>query len=307
MEPRDRVPDLAVATGPPPRAPVRPPRSIAPYLLAGPAVLVLVAVFLVAMATLGEFSLHRFVDGVTSPGRTLAQWREFLGDSYQWSIVLATVRLGLVTTAGCAVVGYATALALHRLRSPALRTLCGFVLFAPLLTSVVARSYGWALLLDDTGLVNTVLAEAGLTGSPVRLLYHERGVVIAMVHILLPFMVFPLLASLRQVGDDMLEAAADLGSPWWHRFRRVSLPLSVPGLVAGCQLCFALAISAFATPSLLGGGRVQVLATNVYADVGTLNWPRAAIGCYVLLALALLAFAGFGLWQRRAYALRGAR
>ena len=287
-------------TEPPPRRP-SPPKSRMPrsaLLLAGPAVAVLLGVFVAAMLTLGEFSLHRFTGGVSSPFRTLAEWRAFLTDPFQWQVIGATVKLGAVTSLWCLLVGYGTAVALHRLRSPRLRAVCYFVLFSPLLTSVVARTYGWSLVLGDVGFVNGTL---GLLGAdePVPLLYNFAGVVVAMVHILLPFMVFPVLSSLRQIGDDMLEAAGDLGAPGWRRFQKVTLPLSLPGLVAGAQLCFALTISAFATPSLLGGGRVQVLATSIYSDVGTLNWPRAAVASYVLLALAVLALVGFGLVQRR--------
>lgn len=277
-----------------------------PLLLAGPAVLVLLAVFVVAMVTLGEFSLHRFADGVSSPNRTLAEWRAFLTDPYQWGVIAATVQLGAITTVCCALVGLPTAVVLHRLRSGRLRAVGYFVLFSPLLTSVVARTYGWSLVLGDVGFVNSLLTRIGFD-EPVSLLFNFRGVVVAMVHILLPFMVFPVLSSLRQVGDDMLEAAGDLGAPGWRRFQRVTLPLSLPGLVAGAQLCFALTISAFATPSLLGGGRVQVLATGIYNDVGTLNWPRAAVAAYVLLGLALLALAGFGAIQRRILKTRNTR
>ncbi|MFW6197358.1 MAG: ABC transporter permease, partial [Myxococcota bacterium] len=251
--------------------------------------------------------LHRFEQGVSSPERTLGEWADFLTDSYQWGIIGATVRLGAITTAWCVLIGFPTAMALHRLRRPLLRTVCYFILFAPLLTSVVARTYGWSLVLGDAGFINSLLTEPGPLDEPVPLLYNLRGVVVAMVHILLPFMVFPVLSSLRQVGDDMAEAAADLGAPRWRRFLHVTLPLSIPGVIAGSQLCFALTISAFATPSLLGGGRVHVLATNIYGDVGTLNWPRAAVAAYVLLALALVALAVFASIQRRVLPTRRMR
>jgi putative spermidine/putrescine transport system permease protein len=272
-------------------------RSRAPYLLVAPTVLVLAAVFVVAMLTLAEFSLHRFAGGVSSANRTLAEWGAFLSDGFEWRLVRNSIWLGVITTCCCAVLGYATALALHRLRTPWVRAVCYFVLFSPLLTSVVARSYGWTLVLGDNGFVNS-LAQA-LTGRTWNLLYNTGGVVIALTHILLPFMVFPLLSSLRQIDDDLTAAAADLGASPATRFRRITLPLSLPGLVAGAQLCFALTISSFATPSLLGGGRVQVLATAMYDDVQNLNWARAAVAAYVLLALALLAFAGFAVVQRR--------
>jgi putative spermidine/putrescine transport system permease protein len=280
------------------RVPAPPRRRVkTPYLLVAPVAIVLVAVFIVPMLTLAEFSLHRFTEGVSSADRTLAEWRRFLGDGFQWRLIRNSIWLGAVTTFWCVVLGYPTALALHRLRTSWLRAACYFVLFSPLLTSVVARSYGWTLVLGDTGLLNS--AVQALTGDAWRLLYDMPGVVIAMTHILLPFMVFPVLSSLRQIDDELHAAAGDLGASATARFRRVTLPLSLPGLVAGAQLCFALTISSFATPSLLGGGRVQVLATAMYDDVQNLNWPRAAIAAYVLLALALAAFAGFAVVQRR--------
>jgi len=282
-----------VQTGPPPHRRWRKP----PYLLVAPAVFVLVAVFVVPMLTLAEFSLHRFTDGVSSPGRTLGEWSSFLGDGFQWRLIRNSIWFGALTTICCLLLGYPTALALHRLRTRWLAALCYFLLFSPLLTSVVARSYGWTLVLGDSGLVNSLLS--GLTGATWPLLYNTPGVVIAMTHILLPFMVFPVLSSLRQIDDELSAAAADLGATPAARFRRVTLPLSLPGLVAGAQLCFALTISSFATPSLLGGGRVQVLATAMYDDVQNLNWPRAAVAAYVLLALALAAFTGFAAVQRR--------
>ncbi len=273
-----------------------------PYLLAAPTVVLLVSVFVVAMATLGEFSLHRFTDGVSSPGRTLSEWSTFLTDSFQWKLVKASVQLGAVVTGFCLVLGYLTALAIHRTRTGWVRAAAYFVLFAPLLTSVVARAYGWTLVLGDGGMLNSVLSAVGV--GPWNLLYNMRAVVIASTHILLPFAVFPILSSLRQIDDELGAAAADLGARPGRSFLRVTLPLSLPGVIGAAQLCFGLAVSSFATPSLLGGGRVQVLATSMYEDVQNLNWPRAAVSAYVLLAVALLAFLALGLLQRRVLPVR---
>jgi putative spermidine/putrescine transport system permease protein len=111
-------------------------------------------------------------------------------------------------------------------------------------------------------------------------------------------MIFPILAVLDQLDPMLEQSAADLGATGWTTFRRVTLPLTVQGVIAGSQLVFALAISAFATPTLLGGGRVQVLASQIYSDVGGLDWPSAAVSSYVLLALALVAIALFSVLLR---------
>ena len=296
---------------PVPRAPARrrpwtPGRWRTTALLVGPAVVVLAGVFIAALLVLAEFSLHRFRGGVTEPGYTVAEWTEFLTTSFVWDLVAETVVLGLITTAICAVVGYSTALALQRVTSRTMRTACYFAIFSPLLTSVVSRTYGWSLILGDVGFVNSVAGHLNLPGAPYIMMYERTAVVVALVHILLPFMVLPIVSSLRQIDTELPLASSDLGASGWATFRKVVFPLSLPGLIAGAQLTFALTISAFATPSLLGGGRVQVLATNIYGDVQTLNWPRASVGAFLLLALALLSLAVFSLLQRRLLARGGA-
>ncbi len=274
------------------------------WLLVAPAVIVLLALFVSAIVVLGEFSFHRFQDGVTQPGYTLTEWTTFLTDPYVWGLTRETVLLGLITTVISAVIGYATGLALYLSRSPRWRALCYFAIFSPLLTSVVARTYGWSLMLGDAGFLNSIATPLHLPGAPYALLYQRPAVVIALVHILLPFMVMPVISSLGQIDKQLPAAAADLGATGWTTLRKVLFPLSLPGLVAGCQLTFALTISAFATPSLLGGGRVQVLATNTYGDVQNLNWPRASAGSFLLLALALLSLVVFAALQRALVARR---
>lgn len=263
------------------------------YLMLSPALAVMAVFFVVAMVILLLFSLQPFVGGQIQPGTTLDNYRHFLGGGYYWGVVATTMKLGGLATLLALLIGYPTAYALHRVRRPLWRNVCYFILFSPLLTSVVVRSYGWSLLLGDRGLINAVLRGLHLTSAPVHLLYEFSGVTIALVHILLPFMVFPILGVLGQVDTSLGEAASDLGANRWQTFGRVTLPLTVQGVLVGCQLVFALAISAFATPSLLGGGRVQVLATLIYGDVGELNWPLAAVESYALLALALIAIAAF--------------
>jgi putative spermidine/putrescine transport system permease protein len=268
------------------------------YVLLSPGLLVTSFVFFVAMAILLSYSFREFTEGRIQPGYSTETWSGFLTSSFDWSIVATTLKLGAVTVVAAALVGYPMALALYRLRSRTLRYLAYFLIFSPLLTSVVVRSYGWALVLGDGGVINNLLLRFGLVDRPVRILYEFSGVTVGLVHILLPFMIFPILSTLQQLDPMLEESAADLGAPGWTTFRRVVFPLTVQGVIAGSQLVFALAISAFATPALLGGGRVQVLAGQIYSDVGGLNWPSAAVGSYVLLVLALVAIALFSMLLR---------
>lgn len=276
------------------------PARLRPYLLLAPALSLMAAVLLAALAVLVVYSLWRFTGGQIEEVWTLDTWRSFLGDGLSWRIIGRTMLLGAVTVVACALVGYPVAYALHRIRRPAWRWAAYLVIFSPLMTSVVVRTYGWSLVLGDSGFINGTLRDLGVIDDPIALLYQFPGVVIALVHILLPFMVFPILSVLSQLDDSLGEAAADLGAGRRTIFTRITLPLTMQGVLAGSQLVFALSISAFATPALLGGGRVEVLATQIYSDVGSLNWPLASVASWTLLALALLSVAAFsGLARRR--------
>lgn len=263
------------------------------WALLSPALLATTFVFALAMLILLSYSFREFSEGTIQDGHSIGTWRSFLASSFVWGNIATTLKLGAVTVLASVLIGYPMALGLHRMRSGTLRILAYFLIFSPLMTSVVVRSYGWALVLGDGGFINNLLLRAGIVDYPVRMLYEFSGVTVGLVHILLPFMIFPILATLQQLDPVLEQSAADLGAPGRTIFRRVTLPLTVQGVIAGSQLVFALAISAFATPALLGGGRVQVLAGQIYTDVGGLDWPNAAVGSYVLLVLALMAIALF--------------
>ncbi|MDQ7908482.1 ABC transporter permease [Phytohabitans sp. ZYX-F-186] len=258
------------------------------YLLVLPALVPLALVFVGSLVRLADLGLRPFRDGRIGTGVTTDNLRRFAEDPYTWRVLGDTVLLGVVCALVTVVIAYPMALALHRLRSGALRALALFLIFSPLLTSVVVRAYGWNVLLGDGGVINQTLREIGLIDSPLRIMYEFPAVVIAMVHVLLPFAIFPLLGVIAQVPRSALEAAYDLGAGRRQVFWRVTFPLTRHGVVLTWQLCFALTISAFATPALLGGGRVQVLSGLVYTNVGAVDWPMAAVQSYALLVLTLL-------------------
>lgn len=249
------------------------------------------------MLTLLEYSFRKVKFGEPDIVATVATWKEFLTSSYRWGVVRETVVVGLATTAIAVAVGIPLAYGLHKIRRQTWRYVGMFIVFAPLMTSVVARTYGWNLLLGDQGLLNSGL---GLLGIPaLDLVYALPSVIIAMVHIVLPFTVFPIMSSLGQLDGALTEAARDLGASRFRTFRRITLPLILPGIIAGAQIVFALSISAFATPSLLGGGRVAVLATSVYSDVNNVQWPMAAVSSFVLVILAVIVLGLFNVAQRK--------
>ncbi len=270
-----------------------------PLLL--PAAAVTVAVFGVAMGVLLVMSVYPFLASGT-PHLTAASWVRFLTDPYYWGVVLTTLELGFLVTVLALAIGYPAAYAMSRIRQPAALLVTYIILFSPILVSVVVRTYGWLLLLAKDGAVNFVLLRTGLIQTPVALIFNMTGIVIAMVHILLPFMVFPILSVLAQLPSDLREAAMDLGGTRWDTFRRVTLPLTLPGIVSGSQIVFTLTISAFVTPFLMGGGKVQVLTAVIYRDMEAVNLAFASVVAFVMLGLAGAILLMGNLLTRHAYA-----
>ncbi|MGV3549412.1 ABC transporter permease [Rhizobium sp.] len=255
-----------------------------PALLVGPATLIVLVPFVASLVVLAAYSIGYQPGG---EGLSLAMWQTFLGDSYSWTIIWSSVRLAVVVTVLCLVVGYPVACALVRLESVVMSVIAYTVIFSPLLMSVVVRSYGWLLLLSDRGFVNSLLGAWPLQLGPYRLIYNEIGVVIALVHILLPFAVLPMITVLMQLPQNLREAAADLGASPSEIFFKVTLPLSLPGVIVAAEIVFALAVSAFVTPAVLGGGRVLNLSRLVYENIGNTEWGLAAVQALILLIAAV--------------------
>jgi len=267
-------------------------RTLFPYGILLPSALPL-ALFVAAMVVLLLKSFHAFVGTEPASAYSLATWREFLESGFYWSVVKTTVELGLLVTCICLVLGYPVAYVLVHIRSRVVVTAAYVVLFSPLLVSVVVRSYGWMLLLNEKGFVNSILGHVPGFHPPYQLIFNETGVVIALVHILLPFAIFPILSVMRQQSRTLGEAAADLGARPWRIWFKVTLPLSLPGVISAAQIVFTLTISAWVTASLLGGGRVQVLGELIYQNISQLNWPLGAVESFVLLVVALIALSIF--------------
>ncbi len=255
-----------------------------------PALALMVVLYVIPLGLYFINSFHLFKDGRILPIWTLRTYVDYLTDPFSYKIIWESVRLSLVVTALAILIGYPVAYALHtRVRSAGARAVLSLLIFSPLLVSVVVRTYGWFILLASQGLVNTTLRAAGVITEPLSLLFNSRGVVISLTHILLPFAIFPIYSVLGRLDLSLKEAARDLGAGWWDTFQRITLPLTMPGVVAGTLICFTLALSAFVTPRLLGGGRVQVLPLMVYNNTVEINWPTGAVSGLTLLLLSVAA------------------
>jgi len=256
--------------------------------LTGPYALFLLFLMVVPFANVAMYSLHPYSPTkVFLPELTLDNYRKIF-DLYYVRLFGRTLRLGLITTAVCVVLGYPLAYFLARAR-PRVQALGLFLLIMPLMVSAVIRIFGWIVILGRKGLVNQTLVALGL--EPIKLLYSETAVVIGLVNIFVPFMVLPIMASIERVPPNLEEAAQNLGANWYRMFRRVIVPLSLPGLISGCLLVYSLSISAFVTPALMGNARERMAGQQIYDEVlVSFNWPSASSLALtlVLLTIALM-------------------
>jgi putative spermidine/putrescine transport system permease protein len=197
----------------------------------------------------------------------------------------------VLTTVVCLLLGYPLAyhLALTRTRGKPL--LIVFIL-SPLLVRIVIRCYGWMILLADRGLINETLTQRGWLAKPLPLMYNKFGVTVALVHVFLPFMVLSLTGVLKRIEPQLLEASQTLGASPRRAFLEITLPLSLPGILAGSLLVFSLAISSLVVPILVGGFKVHVLPMVVYEQVlSVFDWPFGAANAFVLLAISVVLIA----------------
>jgi putative spermidine/putrescine transport system permease protein len=256
-----------------------------PLALLVPALLALTATFLLPMAWLARASFSTSSMSAFGGGVTFEHYRSVLTDPFYWKVALNTLWLGVTVSFFAVVLSYPVALFLSRSESR-WRGILTALAVAPLLTSAVVRTYGWMVILGDRGVINGTLQWLSLTSQPLALSNNMLGANIALVEILMPYAILAMLAGFGRLSPQLEEAAAMLGANKARVFWRIILPLSLPGVLTAALLVFVLAISAFVTPRLMGGGRVFVLGTEVFQEATvTLNWPLAAALSVILLAL----------------------
>lgn len=229
---------------------------------------------------------------VTEPHWTLANFAELLQSQVFALVLWITFRISLVVTIAVLLLGYPVAFLLARL-TPARGNLLLILVLVPFWSSILVRSYAWMVLLGRDGVVNQFLLWIGAITTPLHLLYTTFAVYVAMVHVLLPFMILPLYAVLRGIDGNLLRAAASLGARPSVVFRQIVLPLSLPGISAGCLLVFILSLGFYITPALVGGPRDLMMAVLIQQQIDELNWPLGSALSVVLLAAALGTFAVF--------------
>jgi putative spermidine/putrescine transport system permease protein len=263
--------------------------------LASPLAIFFAVFFLAPLAILFFVSLHADTQ-MTRLG--VDQYVRFLSDPFSLGVLGKTLWLGVEVTLLCIVLGYP--LAWLHVRSPKpVQTIITFVALLPLLTSVVVRTFAWIVILGRQGIVNASLIGLGLIDAPLRLLYSETGVVVALAQVQMPLMVLPLITALQRVDPNLADASFALGAGHWRTFAKVTLPLSLPGIIAGCLLTYAAAITAFITQTLVGGGQMLFMPMYIYQQSSTLsNWPFAAAISIIFLIAVFAVVAAFNVLGR---------
>jgi putative spermidine/putrescine transport system permease protein/spermidine/putrescine transport system permease protein len=257
------------------------------FSLSGPAVLLVTMTMLVPVGWLFWLS---FLDD--AGGFSLEHYQRMLVQPSYGRAFRITFEISFITTAICILLGYPLAYALSQLPRR-VANICMIAVMLPFWTSLLVRTYAWLVLLQRQGLINTWGIKLGLWDSPLALVHNLNGTLIGMIHIMLPFMVLPVYATMRSIDRDYLKAAANLGASPTLAFWLVFLPLSLPGLVAGALMVFILCLGFYVTPAVLGGGKITMVANRIATDIELFfNWGAASsLGVVLFILTGIILYA----------------
>ncbi|WP_259400265.1 ABC transporter permease [Roseovarius sp. SCSIO 43702] len=233
---------------------------------------------------------------VTEPTAGIENYTRMFDSNAVTTSFIITFRIAAITTIGCLVLGYVVAYVISNFARRVKPLMVALVLL-PFWVSVLIRSFSWIVLLGRSGLVNDTLRDAGLIDAPLKLMHNEFGVILAMIHVMLPFAVLPMMANMRGISGSYVDAARGLGASEWTAFRQVYFPQTLPGVFSGALLVFVLSLGFYITPALLGGGRVLMISEYItYQIQEFLNWglgSALSVALLVMTALVILVAARF--------------
>lgn len=271
-------------------------RKLAEWQLALPLALAFISIFLAPLVMLIGVSFFND-DKITQPG--FGQWIKFFGDPFSYKVIADTMLLGVKTVAATILVGYPLAL-VYMDAPPRLQKVLIFVIVMPLLLSVVVRTFAWIVVLGREGVVNQLLMSLGIISEPLKLLQTELGLVISLTQIEMPLMLLPLFSVMSRLDPNLRDASAALGASRWRTLFTVIVPLSMPGLVAGCLLVFASSTTAFISQTVIGGVRLIYLPLLIWQQsLVVFNWPFAAVISISLLVSVLTVVSALSWFGRK--------
>ncbi|MBV8791931.1 MAG: ABC transporter permease [Pseudolabrys sp.] len=236
---------------------------------------------LIALSLAGETAMRTL---------TFKNYLTFFSDPYHYSILWQTLLLGVKATLVCLAFGYP--IAWFCVRSGArLQSIIVFLVIMPILTSVVVRTFAWIVILGRQGVINQIWMGLG-ANEPLKLLYTETGVIMVLAQVQMPLMVLPILTVMSKIDQNLSDASRVLGAGEWRTLWKVTIPLSLTGVLAGCILTYTACITAFVTQTLIGGARLIYMPLHIYQQaVGANNWPFAA-AISVIFMIAVLVIVG---------------
>ncbi|WP_069300072.1 ABC transporter permease [Neptunicoccus sediminis] len=257
-----------------------------PWLLLSPSLMAITLLVVIPMAFILVYSFYENIDlAVDKVAFQFGNWSEVMTDGYYRTAIWKTLRLSVIVTVLAAVLGYIPAyfIAMTKFRDKWLLLL---LLILPFWISFIIRTLSWIHIFGNQGALNGLFQLLGLTDAPLSLMYNEFTVIVGFIHVFLPYMILNIYVSLEGIDENLEPAARTLGATPWQAFREVTLPLSMPGLAAGCLLVFVLTGGSYVTPLILGGPSDFLFGNLIYdAIVTELNWPMGATLSFTLLLL----------------------
>jgi len=265
------------------------------YLLLIPG-LIVISLFLflpILMTTLPSF--------MGDNGLTLGRYLDFFTDDYFMSILTRTLRIGIITTILCVLLGVPVSFYVAK-SNPKIKGLLLAAAIFPQLTDSVVRSFAWMTILGKNGIINTFLVSTHILQEPQKFLYTESAIIVGSVYLFLPLMIISMVGVMDSIEDDLIEAAESLGANKFTAFLKIIFPLSVPGMIVGSVLVFTGTFTAYTTPQLLGGNQNTVLATLLYQKAMTLNdWTQASVLSTVMILITVTVMLGINKFASKLY------
>lgn len=277
-------------------------QRLLPWLLLAPALAILVPFFMFPIAIMFRNSLSRDdpAAGTLIADFTLVNYVRVLSDWFYAQLFVNSLAVSFGVAALTLIIGYPFAYYLARWAGRRWIPVLMWVVYTPILVSVITRVFGWIVITSDSGLVNDLLRATGAVKEPVKILFDTSGMMLGMVHRYLPLMILPLANSIAKIDPRVLAVSASLGANRRDTFLRVVLPLSLPGIVAGIQLVTAVVLSDYVLPTLMGSTRFRIIAPAVFDEaIGSVRWALAASLAMVMLAIVAVTMIGLNLAVRR--------
>ena len=268
-------------------------RARAKFLLQlAPGTFWMILFFIIPILIIVNYSFYHYSEGVVQKTYTLENYVRAVTQYVYFKIFAKSLKYGLFVTLLSLVAGYPCAFFLARTKYRR-KEILFLALIVPFWTSIVVRTYAWKILLGTNGMLNHFLIQLGLIQTPIQFLYTEKAVIVGLIHVLIPFMILPLYASIEKISPMLEEAAQDLGANRLKTFLRVTLPLSSPGITTGCLLVFILTVGAYITPDLLGGPKEMMISNVIQREYYvSFNWPfgssLAILLLFIILALLII-------------------